>query len=187
MSSTERIAKLPSPQKGLCRGCHKPVPKGRRTWCSQACVDAALIKMSPSVARFRVEQRDSGICAGCGFDSAKGARILRWLQRKAHGDYWQGTRSRQKPCGWAKEAVCWLARQWGGRADMWSIGHLWEADHIRPVVEGGGACELENYRTLCIPCHRLETKALAKRRAERRREQSMELLQAVGAVDPYVG
>jgi 5-methylcytosine-specific restriction endonuclease McrA len=31
---------------------------------------------------------------------------------------------------------------------------LWEADHIVPVAEGGGACGLENYRTLCVPCHK---------------------------------
>jgi 5-methylcytosine-specific restriction endonuclease McrA len=45
--------------------------------------------------------------------------------------------------------------------------HLWEADHIRPVVEGGGACGLENLRTLCVRCHKVETARLAARRAAR--------------------
>lgn len=44
----------------------------------------------------------------------------------------------------------------------------WEMDHIVPVVEGGGACGLENLRTLCKPCHRLATAALARRRAAAR-------------------
>jgi 5-methylcytosine-specific restriction endonuclease McrA len=44
-------------------------------------------------------------------------------------------------------------------------GHLWQADHILPVVEGGGSCGLENYRTLCTDCHRGETAELARRRA----------------------
>ena len=35
---------------------------------------------------------------------------------------------------------------------------------------------LDNYRTLCIPCHREETRALAQRRARRRRETAMPLL-----------
>lgn len=48
---------------------------------------------------------------------------------------------------------------------------LWEADHIRPRVEGGAGCDLSNYRTLCWPCHRVETAALAGRRAEARRPQ----------------
>ena len=39
----------------------------------------------------------------------------------------------------------------------------WEADHILAVVEGGDS-NLENIRTLCIPCHREVTRELRKRR-----------------------
>ena len=46
-------------------------------------------------------------------------------------------------------------------------GHLWQADHIIPVVEGGGECGLENYWTLCSACHKRETAALKRRLAER--------------------
>ena len=49
-------------------------------------------------------------------------------------------------------------------------GHAWQADHIVPVIEGGGSCGLEGIRTLCTTCHRRETKALAARRAVRRAE-----------------
>jgi len=45
----------------------------------------------------------------------------------------------------------------------------WQADHIVPVAEGGGSCDLSNLRTLCTACHRVETAALAKRRAEARK------------------
>jgi 5-methylcytosine-specific restriction endonuclease McrA len=45
----------------------------------------------------------------------------------------------------------------------------WQADHIIPVVEGGGECGLDNIRTLCTPCHRRETASLAARRAQARR------------------
>jgi HNH endonuclease len=31
-------------------------------------------------------------------------------------------------------------------------GTLWDADHVVPLVLGGGDT-LENLRTLCIPCH----------------------------------
>jgi 5-methylcytosine-specific restriction endonuclease McrA len=44
----------------------------------------------------------------------------------------------------------------------------WEADHIKPVVEGGGQCGLENLRTLCVPCHKRATAELAARRARAR-------------------
>ena len=33
----------------------------------------------------------------------------------------------------------------------------WQADHIRPVFIGGGACSLYNLQTLCIDCHKEKT------------------------------
>lgn len=67
---------------------------------------------------------------------------------------------------WAKEQ----AELRFGKSVMSASGHCWEADHIVPVVEGGGQCGLENYRTLCLACHREQTAALAARRAAARRE-----------------
>lgn len=29
----------------------------------------------------------------------------------------------------------------------------WQADHIIPVSEGGGACDLSNFQTICTDCH----------------------------------
>jgi 5-methylcytosine-specific restriction endonuclease McrA len=43
------------------------------------------------------------------------------------------------------------------------IKSLWDADHIVPVAEGGGECDLHNLRTLCIPCHRRVTEELRVR------------------------
>lgn len=169
--STNRIAPMMQAAKGRCRGCGNPVGKGRRSWCSQACVDRALIKLSPSVARHRVHQRDAGVCARCGFDADQAERVLncvRYDPNRRRDDY----RERGDASGF-------LVTLWTGRllANPWSMPHLWEADHIVPVIEGGGECELENYRTLCIPCHREETKQLAARRAEARRVSKMPLLQ----------
>ena len=53
-------------------------------------------------------------------------------------------------------------------------GDLWQADHILPVVEGGGECTLANLRTLCIICHNIETASLAKRRAAARKLKTHE-------------
>lgn len=61
-----------------------------------------------------------------------------------------------------------------GKAVVSASGHSWEADHIIPVVEGGGCCGLENYRTLCLSCHRMETANLARRRADARRQKKVE-------------
>ena len=40
-------------------------------------------------------------------------------------------------------------------------GDFWEADHIVPVAEGGGETSLDNFQTLCTPCHAKKTKAQA--------------------------
>jgi hypothetical protein len=40
---------------------------------------------------------------------------------------------------------------------------LWDVDHIVPVIEGGGECDLANIRTLCLRCHRKATAALRER------------------------
>lgn len=48
-------------------------------------------------------------------------------------------------------------------------GHLWQADHIVPVVEGGGECDLSNLQSLCNSCHRDKTVELNKRRAAQRK------------------
>jgi 5-methylcytosine-specific restriction endonuclease McrA len=51
---------------------------------------------------------------------------------------------------------------WGVRPG--SRKSLWDADHIVPVVEGGGECDLSNIRTLCLKCHRKVTAELRQRR-----------------------
>lgn len=49
----------------------------------------------------------------------------------------------------------------------------WEMDHIVPVIEGGGLCGLDGYRTLCIPCHKQATAELAQRLAQSRRNAKL--------------
>ncbi len=57
-----------------------------------------------------------------------------------------------------------------------TIHNLWQADHVTPVCEGGGASRQEdpmaNIRTLCTACHKGETKALAGRRARKKKPTS---------------
>jgi 5-methylcytosine-specific restriction endonuclease McrA len=48
----------------------------------------------------------------------------------------------------------------------WNLGSrksLWDADHIVPVAEGGGECDVSNMRTLCLKCHRNFTSELRAR------------------------
>jgi 5-methylcytosine-specific restriction endonuclease McrA len=52
------------------------------------------------------------------------------------------------------------------------MGDLWQADHHIPVAEGGGECDISNYRTLCTACHIKETRELQKRLKERKLESA---------------
>ena len=64
---------------------------------------------------------------------------------------------------------------------------FWEADHIKAVAEGGGECGLENYRTLCTPCHRSVTKKLRIRLNKQRNKEGMKDIKAFFKPPSQVG
>jgi len=198
MSSTSRIRQARPPyhgQKGRCAWCGTTdLPRGRQSWCSQACVDAYLIQKSPGHVRTLVQQRDRGICALCGIDADAAYRAWslqrqeiarlaehlihrgRWHQDHIAGRWeWRNTES-HSGTEWREFRAYMLEKYAPG---SWTPGRNsgWDADHIVPVVEGGGECDLANYRTLCHPCHKQVTAALAARLAEKRR---LEKLRAAG-------
>lgn len=60
-----------------------------------------------------------------------------------------------------------------------------ELDHTVPIVEGGHPFDPSNLRILCYECHKAETKALAGRRARRRKaERSLAKMSACAHVFP---
>ena len=98
------------------------------------------LRSDPGYLREQVFARDRGVCAQCGMDTEalrKNKRKLDYAARKQ------------------------FEKEWGLRR------HLWDADHVVPVVEGGGECDLSNMRTLCLKCHREATASLRARRAAR--------------------
>lgn len=148
--STERRLKggeatdLPKGENGrnLCRWCRLEVPRGRRTFCCEFCVDEWRLRSDPSYLREKTLERDRGICDVCRVDT-----LAVWKElRRSRGTH----RLR-------------LLREWG--LTSFSRRSLWDADHIVPVVEGGGSCDLSNIRTLCLRCHREATAELRARRA----------------------
>jgi 5-methylcytosine-specific restriction enzyme A len=126
--------------RGLCRWCSLEVPRGRFTFCSEFCVHEWKLRTQPAYLREQVLERDRGICASCGVDTIAAARKLRFSRGANHAS---------------------LLAYWGLRTR--SRKTLWDADHVVPVVEGGGECDLENIRTLCLRCHRSVTMQLRKR------------------------
>ena len=122
----------------LCRWCNLEVPAGRFTFCSEWCVEEWKLRSNPGHLRDRVFERDRGVCATCGVDCVSEYRRLKRLRGPA--------RSR-------------ASAEWGA----FRRKTLWDADHIIPVAEGGGECDLSNMRTLCLKCHRKSTAELRRR------------------------
>jgi len=124
----------------LCRWCNLEVPPRLFTFCSDWCVHEWRLRTDPGYLREQVLLRDRGICAICEIDTRAAYAELR--------------RSRGA-------ARLKLLERWG----LKSINRktLWDADHIIAVVEGGGECDLENIRTLCLLCHRRQTLDLRRR------------------------
>lgn len=132
--------------RALCRWCQLEVPPRRFTFCSDFCVHQWRLRTDPGYLREQVLARDKGICALCGMDTKMAYRDLR--------------RSR----GVFRER---LLVRWG--LERLSRKSLWDADHILPVAEGGGECDLDNLRTLCLICHRKQTAELTGRLVRQRR------------------
>jgi 5-methylcytosine-specific restriction endonuclease McrA len=101
------------------------------------------VRSDPGYLRDQVLKRDRGVCKSCRVNTLVAAGIL----KRSRGA------TRQRLLNY------WDLESYTGRS-------LWEADHITPVVEGGGECDLSNLRTLCLRCHRMATLGLRLRRAE---------------------
>jgi 5-methylcytosine-specific restriction enzyme A len=126
--------------RGQCRWCSLEVPPRRFTFCSAYCVHEWKLRTQPAYLREQVFLRDCGVCAACAVDTIAAARKLKYSRGERRDE---------------------LLRYWGLRQR--TRKSLWDADHILPVAEGGGECDLDNIRTLCLRCHRAATKALRER------------------------
>lgn len=150
-------------------GCGQPVGPKRSSSAGLECVKTWRAHSDLNHIRFQVEGRDKGVCAICHTDTfalkaAWGQEIYAAYKQRfgdragfvgdgLHLIYALGSDHPSAPKGFPPKD-----RRW------------WEADHIVPVSEGGGGCDFSGYRTLCIPCHKTETKKLAARLAAARKK-----------------
>ena len=155
-------------------GCGREVAASKRTTFESKCYREWAAKHDPATQRRLVHKRDRGVCALCGVntqarqrESQEWWRVFQWLARRDPEISALPAWDAYALANQEADAEC--ARRFGAAP---TSGHTWEADHIVPVVEGGGECDLSNLRTLCLACHRAETAKLARRRAERRRMQA---------------
>jgi len=129
--------------RGLCRWCRKEVPSGRRTFCNDDCVHEWRLRTDPGYLRDQVLARDRGICASCGLDTIEFYRRFQLVPARK------------------RKALRSQLDLHAGRKSFW------DADHILPVSEGGGECDLSNIRTLCLWCHQKHTAELRRQRRDR--------------------
>ena len=135
---------LPTGPNGLplCRWCELEIlAKRRRTFCSDYCVHQWRLRTDPGYLRDQVFARDRGVCHLCQADTLAIYSALKRARGKAR--------------------IAGLSLY--GMKSIAARRSLWDADHILPVAEGGGQCDLDNLRTLCLPCHREVTAQLRLR------------------------
>lgn len=152
-------SKLPKGPNGraLCRQCQTEVPKGRRTFCSQPCIDLWMVRTGSGMEKF-IKKRDKGICALCGLDCEALKKKLREMSKLPSipdikfeaSDYadnftlTDAARAKWDQHHKAKQEAYQKASE---RVRAFKVEHcipqhrnrLWDIDHIVPVIEGGGA------------------------------------------------
>ena len=143
---------LPKNEDGFtcCRWCNGSVMPPKKTMCSPNCVHEILIRTNTNYLRTCVYKRDKGICKMCGIDTKDIAKKAILLEDQERIDF-------LKEHSISLKRKIWIKKHGGG---------LWDADHIIPVKNGGGQCGLYNLRTLCIKCHKNETKILNSKKKE---------------------
>lgn len=158
--------------KPLCRWCQKPVAPPRRSWCSDECVKEFLVRNNTASLRAATFKRDRGVCAACGADTEKIRRVF----DHAKSSYSFLIRGRLEIKTWRDwpAVVIWTVFTKIG-FNRESSNSIWEADHIKEVVNGGDSSP-ENIQTLCIPCHKAKTKGMHAERAKATRDLKRNLL-----------
>ncbi|KAK2166038.1 hypothetical protein LSH36_43g04079 [Paralvinella palmiformis] len=157
----------------LCIHCQKPyytdlVTKKtieKNMWqtrfCSQLCMDQYWMKGSRGYSMQQVYQTEHGICQLCDFD----AQQLYDKIKNTTNLYKRAKLIQESKYGTLKTAI----KQ--KMANNPVRGLFWQVDHIKPVIEGGGTCDIDNLRTLCVLCHREVTAQLHRDRAEQRHKR----------------
>lgn len=172
-SAWQRRRRLKIP-KGHCTWCRKPVVRPSVHWCAgEQCLSAFKATNDVATIRALVEKRDHGICALCGNDPGEWERLWNYFGAQAADLHARARQSWRDRGGRGVGIGNWGCRcVWCEASREAAKLRQWQADHILPVAEGGGQCQAPNgYRTLCIFCHKRETKALAARLAKARRNK----------------
>lgn len=127
-----------------CRWCRGNLTNKQAYYCSKECCHNYRIRSSESYIRICLLQRDHGVCAECGTDTIRetGDRLPTYFEVLDPKELKSVSQIDYK---------------------LIKLGD-WEADHILPVIDGGGDCGLDNLQTLCCRCHKQKTTRLSRLR-----------------------
>jgi hypothetical protein len=146
------------------------------------------IKCGRTSARLRLGQLEHGVCQQCGVDaramylraavhpagSAERRNAMFCTPQPEHplrlcehllDGRWPGGRTRMHwtklhgKCGEVDDLDKLLAKLGGSpAAPPLREGDFWDADHKLACANGGGEAGLDDYQTLCKPCHKVKTR-----------------------------
>ncbi|CAE7540133.1 smrc-1 [Symbiodinium sp. CCMP2456] len=144
-------------------------------FCGGPCRARYFGKRSGASLRRQLFELERGVCQRCGLD-CHGL----WQNLKSSNSSWlEELQKQNRMAAESKSAqsaamhtlLSYLTRFDSESPDDFNLteGSLWQADHILPVWQGGGACGLENLQTLCASCHNLKTSEETKQRAAKAR------------------
>ncbi|XP_064602410.1 uncharacterized protein LOC135468214 isoform X2 [Liolophura sinensis] len=157
----------------LCVNCQKPyentllktstIQSAQNAWytrfCSPDCSHTYWMKTHNDYSRGQIFDLEHGICQLCRVDAHSVFRQIR------------DTPELKKRAMILKDTVYskLTARQKSSMVQNPTAGLFWHVDHIVPVWEGGGECDIDNLRTLCTPCHHRVTAEQSRQRSRARK------------------
>ncbi|XP_019643922.1 PREDICTED: DNA annealing helicase and endonuclease ZRANB3-like [Branchiostoma belcheri] len=163
--------------RSLCLWCQKPVSQQQSSlaadtegasshvrpsrYCSTECKEEYRIRMKGSHhSRQQLRDTEFGVCQICGTNMRQIFQQVKDLPMSERKVFLKTTPLSSLPAAQLNKII----------ADP-KEGQFWHADHIVPVADGGGLCSLDNFRTLCVACHR---KVTTQQNRERRSAQKQE-------------
>jgi len=150
-----------SGQAGRCRRCGKPVGRGRRSWCGQACVDAYLRERGMTYRQEGLEAnaaQHGGVvmCERCGQTEEE-------VRARAQATLTAATPPHE-PGEWSTADN----HRWVVAIEAYHREGM-QVDH-RVRLADGGTHDPPNIQVLCGACHRAKTTLEAGRPARRARQ-----------------
>ncbi|XP_005106506.1 DNA annealing helicase and endonuclease ZRANB3 [Aplysia californica] len=157
----------------VCLQCQKPyknpllsaetISNPKNAWqlrlCSYPCMDRYWILTHASYCRDQLFDIQRGVCQLCQLDAHSFITRLKCTKDLVV----RAELLNKSPfrCLGSKQKKLIITQP--------SPGQFWQVDHIKPVWQGGGMCDLDNLRTLCTPCHLRVTRRQATQRANYRK------------------